>query len=137
MLFDRNAALNQRLLNKAGLSLYKKLTMLIGGKERISKRRLRKKFGWNFQGMCSQMLTTLKGIKDDDNPLDKINEKCRFLKRFLYAHSGFDRSCLQDYLNLFSFISNPPCDHFEKVEKLLLIALKSPNLLKYRDACWF
>ena len=60
----------------------------------------------------------LKGIKDDDNPLDKINEKCRLLKRFLYAHSGFDRSCLQDYLNLFSFICNPPCDHFEKVEKL-------------------
>jgi hypothetical protein len=33
--------------------------MLIGGKERISKRRLRKKFGWNFKGLCSQMLTLM------------------------------------------------------------------------------
>lgn len=59
MLSDRNAALNQSLMNKACLSLYKKLSMLIGGKERISKKRLRKKFGWNFKGMCSQMLTLM------------------------------------------------------------------------------
>lgn len=58
-LSDRNAALNQDLLNKACLSLYKRLSDLIGGKEKISKRRLRKKFGWNYHGMMSQLLTLM------------------------------------------------------------------------------
>lgn len=42
VLSDRSAALNQDVLNKACLSLYKRLSDLIGGKEKISKRRLRK-----------------------------------------------------------------------------------------------
>ena len=58
-LSDRSAALNQDLLNKACLSLYKRLSDLIGGKERISKRRLRKRFGWNYQGMMGQLLTLM------------------------------------------------------------------------------
>jgi len=58
-LSDRSAALNQDLLNKACLSLYKRLSDLIGGKERISKRRLRKRFGWNYHGMMSQLLTLM------------------------------------------------------------------------------
>ncbi len=58
-LSDRSAALNQDLLNKACLSLYKRLGDLIGGKERISKRRLRKRFGWNYHGMMSQLLTLM------------------------------------------------------------------------------
>ena len=58
-LSDRNAALNQDLLNKACLSLYKRLSNLIGGKEKISKRRLRKLFGWNFNDAMSRTLTMM------------------------------------------------------------------------------
>ena len=58
-LSDRNAALNQDLLNKACLSLYKRLSDLIGGKEKISKRRLRKIFAWNFNEAMSKTLTIM------------------------------------------------------------------------------
>ena len=58
-LSDRNAALNQDLLNKACLSLYKKLGDLMGGKEKISKKRLRKIFGWNFNDAMSRALTLM------------------------------------------------------------------------------
>jgi predicted transposase YbfD/YdcC len=58
-LSDRNAAHNQDLLNKACLSLYKRLSDLMGGKEKISKRRLRKIFGWNFNDAMSRTLTLM------------------------------------------------------------------------------
>ena len=58
-LSDRNAALNQSILNKACLSLYKRLSDLKGGKEKISKTRLRKIFGWNFNDAMSQTLTMM------------------------------------------------------------------------------
>jgi predicted transposase YbfD/YdcC len=58
-LSDRNAALNQDLLNKACLSLYKRLSDLIGGKEKISKKRLRKIFAWNFNEALSKTLTMM------------------------------------------------------------------------------
>ncbi|MPM44940.1 hypothetical protein SDC9_91622 [bioreactor metagenome] len=58
-LSDRTAALNQSILNKACLSLYKKMSDLIGGKQRISKKRLRKIFGWNFNDAMSQALTLM------------------------------------------------------------------------------
>jgi predicted transposase YbfD/YdcC len=58
-LSDRNAALNQSILNKACLSLYKKMSDLIGGTQKVSKRRLRKIFGWNFNGAMSQALTLM------------------------------------------------------------------------------
>ncbi len=46
-LSDRSAALNQDLLNKACLSL-SAAWRFIGGKERISKRPQRKRYGWNY-----------------------------------------------------------------------------------------
>ncbi|MBK5200592.1 MAG: hypothetical protein JJE21_03565 [Spirochaetaceae bacterium] len=58
-LSDRNAAFNQDLLNKACLSLYKRLSDLIGGKEKVSKRRLRKIFGWTFNDAMSRTLTLM------------------------------------------------------------------------------
>ena len=59
VLSDRNAALNQSLLNKACLSLLKKLSDLIGGTQKISKKRLRMMFGWNFDQSMSQTLTLM------------------------------------------------------------------------------
>jgi predicted transposase YbfD/YdcC len=58
-LSDRNAALNQSILNKACLSLYKKMSDLMGGTQKISKKRLRKIFGWNFNDAMSQALTLM------------------------------------------------------------------------------
>jgi len=75
----------------------------------------------------------LKGVSDEDNPLDPINEVCAMLKRFLRSHSGFTRGDLQDYLNLFCFIANPPHDRFLKVEAFMKRALDIPVLRRYRD----
>ncbi len=58
-LSDRGAALNQSILNKACLALYAKMSNLIGGKQKISKKRLRKIFGWDFSGAMSQALALM------------------------------------------------------------------------------
>jgi len=58
-LSDRGAALNQSILNKACLSLYAKMSNLIGGTQKISKKRLRKIFGWDFSGAMSQALALM------------------------------------------------------------------------------
>lgn len=55
------------------------------------------------------------------------------LKKFLNAHSGFNRDDLQDYINLYCFIANPPADKLKKVELLLQWALFTPKALKYRE----
>lgn len=75
----------------------------------------------------------LKGLKDCDNPLDPINDVHDMLKKFLNAHSGFSRERLQDYLNLFAFMRNPPFDSLEKVEKVLNVAFQNPKSLRYRE----
>jgi len=58
-LSDRNAALNQSILNKACLALYAKMSNLIGGTQKISKKRLRKIYGWDFSGAMSQALALM------------------------------------------------------------------------------
>lgn len=58
-LSNRRAALNKDLLNKACLSLYKRLSDIIGGKEKIGKKRLRRMLGWDFSDAMSQTLTML------------------------------------------------------------------------------
>lgn len=73
-----------------------------------------------------------KGLPDDKNPLGEVNRMCALLKRFLGSHSGFTRSELQGYLNLFCFISNPPSDKYEKIEKLLDLTFRNPKMLRYR-----
>ena len=52
---------------------------------------------------------------------------------FLNAHSGFSRDDLQNYLNLYSFVINPPSDHLEKVEKIINLVFENPKSLKYRE----
>lgn len=59
----------------------------------------------------------LKGLPDKENPLNEINRVCNLLQKFLNAHSGFNRSKMQDYLNLFCFIENPPDNKYEKLVK--------------------
>lgn len=76
---------------------------------------------------------SLKGMKDRDNPLYPVNSLHDSLKKFLNAHSGFNRCSMQDYLNLFVFVRNPPSEPLEKVEKLLYLAFQNPISLRYRD----
>lgn len=74
-----------------------------------------------------------KKFPDKDNPLNHINQQCRYVQRFLKSHDGFNRDDLQDYLNLFFFIMNPPYNKLEKIEKLLISAIGNPKTLKFRD----
>jgi len=75
----------------------------------------------------------LKFISDKDNPLDRVNRIHYLLKSFLYAHTSFNRDKIQGYLNLFSFVMNPPLNHLEKVELILDLAFRNPKTLRYRD----
>ena len=75
----------------------------------------------------------LKGLPDSQNPLDPVNHTHYLLKRFLNAHSGFNRNELMGYMNLFSFVSNPPHDPLEKVAEIVKMAFQNPKLLRYRD----
>ena len=73
-----------------------------------------------------------KNLADKDNPMDPVNQACRMLKLFLRSHSGFMREDLQAYLNLFCFIMNPPENKYEKLEKLLNLAVHYPKVHRFR-----
>lgn len=75
----------------------------------------------------------IKLLSDKDNPLNRVNRIHYLLKSFLYSHTSFDRDKIQGYLNLFSYVMNPPVDHLEKAEILLDLAFKNPKSLRYRD----
>ena len=75
----------------------------------------------------------LKRLEDFENPLDPVNHLHYLIKRFLYAHSGFDRRQIQAYLNLYSFVLNPPFDRLEKVDIILNLVFQNPKLLRYRN----
>jgi len=75
----------------------------------------------------------LKGLSDNDNPMNPVNRVHAILTKFLNSHSGFKRRDLQGYLNLFALVSNPPYDLLEKVEIVIKLAFQNPKLLRYRD----
>ena len=75
----------------------------------------------------------MKGIPDELNPLAPVNNVHDKLKKFLNAHSGFNRKYLQDYMNLYVFVANPPHDPLEKVEKIINLAFENPKKLRYRE----
>lgn len=74
-----------------------------------------------------------KGLPDKDNPMNPINTYHSLLKRFMKAHNGYNRSNLQDWMNLFWFITNGPKDRYDKVLLFLEMAISSPKRVKYRD----
>ena len=76
---------------------------------------------------------SLKGLPDKDNPLFRVNNVHARLKNFLDAHSGFMRSEMQNYLNLFMLDMNPPANKLEKVDILLNLAFQNPKTLRYRE----
>lgn len=58
-----------------------------------------------------------KGLSDDDNSLDPINNIHALTKRFMKAHGGYNRDDLQDWMNLIWFILSKPDDRYEKIDK--------------------
>lgn len=109
---------------------FKPGSMLIHDSEVSHKILFRKHAFINCQYNASKQL---KGLKDKENPMQPINDQCRFLKMFLKRHSSFDREHLQDYLNLFCFIQNPPRDLLQKAKILLNASYLLSQTLKYRD----
>lgn len=75
----------------------------------------------------------LKGLPDNENPLNPVNHVHAILTKFLNSHSGFNRKDLQGYLNLFALVMNPPFDLLEKVEIVIKIVFQNPKLLRFRD----
>ena len=86
----------------------------------------------NLNSICYSS-KEMKGLADSENPLNPVNRIHCLLKIFLNAHSGFSRDDLQNYLNLYSFVINPPHDHLEKVEKIIKMAFENPKSLKYQE----
>ena len=86
-------------------------------------------------GLTSQSYSSkyLKGLSDSENPLGPINRVHDSLKKFLDAHSGFNRDCLQGYLDLFAFVRNPPHEPLEKVARIVNLAFEKPKSLRYRE----
>lgn len=75
----------------------------------------------------------IKKLSNNDNPLNQVNQVCYLLKRFLNSHSGFNRDDIQEYLNLFCYIMNPPVNQLEKVRNLINRAVYLSKSLKYRE----
>ena len=74
-----------------------------------------------------------KGLADDENPMEPINEVYRYLAGFIGAHSGFSREELQGWLNLFCFYWNTNGNAFEKAQVFIEMAVKMRRKLRYRD----
>lgn len=74
-----------------------------------------------------------KGMKDDLNPLNRVNRIHGLVQLFLASHGGYDRGNLQDWLNLFWFIMNGPSDLYGKVLAFIELAVSTRKTLKYRD----
>lgn len=75
----------------------------------------------------------LKRLPDKDNPLAKVNRLHFFLKRFFYAHTSFKREEIGNFINLFSFVMNPPSNKLEKVDILINLGLTCTRKLRFRD----
>ena len=74
-----------------------------------------------------------KGLGDNENPMDPINDVHDKLKRFLRSHGGYARRDLQGWLNLFWFIWSEPRNRYEKAARLIKMAISANKIIRYRD----
>lgn len=74
-----------------------------------------------------------KGLKDAENPMDPINDIHDKMEKFMSAHPGYDRSRLQDWMNLFWFVWCTPGDKMDKVKAFLKLAVSKRIRIKYRE----
>jgi len=75
----------------------------------------------------------LKGVPDEENPLNPININCNKVKTFLAAHKGFKREDLQGLLDIFAYIYNTPMNNLIKIDNLVKYAITKKTLLRFRD----
>ena len=75
----------------------------------------------------------LRGLDDAHNPLARVNHMHFLLKEFMHRHSGFDRDRIDDWLNLFSVIVNPPRNRLEKAAMVLDRAMRCPKTVRFRE----
>jgi hypothetical protein len=75
----------------------------------------------------------LKRLPDEENPLNPVNQMHNLLRKFLDAHSGFNRDEINDYINLFLLSVNPPEEKLEKIDILLNLGFQTAISIKYRD----
>ena len=54
------------------------------------------------------------------NPVNKVNQICNMRRKFLKAHSEYDRSQMQGYLALSSSIMNPSLNKYENLLALVM-----------------
>ena len=66
-------------------------------------------------------------LTNTDNPLTPINKIHSYIKKFMRNLEGFSRENLQDWMNLISFIINDPENRYDKIKKILIMALSSPK----------
>lgn len=74
-----------------------------------------------------------KGLPDEKNPLDKINNLHALVKQYMRMHGGYNREDLQDWMNLIWFILSKPDNRYEKIDLFLNMALNAPGKVRYRD----
>ena len=72
------------------------------------------------------------GLDDAHNPLRRANHTHFPLRESARRHSGLGRDRIDDWLNLFSVIVNPPSNRLEKVAMVLDRAMSLPISLPYR-----
>lgn len=78
----------------------------------------------------------LKKLQDKNNPLDPVNDLHDKLRKFLKAHSGFNRDDLERYLCLFSFMysnRNEDHNHLLKVEIMLELAFSTRKTIRFKN----
>ncbi|MFA6870263.1 MAG: hypothetical protein WCQ63_04695 [Methanomethylophilus sp.] len=76
---------------------------------------------------------TIKKLPDKENPLAKVNRIHFFLKRFFYVHTSFKRDEIGNFINLFSFVMNPPENKLEKADIFINLGLTCARKLRFRD----
>lgn len=74
----------------------------------------------------------IKQLDDKENPLQPVNHQIDLVRKFLNAHSGFDRADLQGYLNVYAFICNEHGVPIEKVKKMVYLSLNKKITYQYR-----
>ncbi len=77
-----------------------------------------------------------KQLKDEENPMDPINDLHSLIRTFMREHGGFSRDDIQDWMNLIWFILTPPRNRYEKVRKFMDLALSAPQKVRYREVMY-
>ena len=86
-------------------------------------------------GLASEVHPTseTRGLPDEKNPMDPVNDLHSLLKAFLGAHGPFARSDLQGWLDLFAFVWNPPANRYDKAALFIDMAISTRKRIRYRE----